>query len=154
MAFNSPQRNPKDIDKALLGYTFRMRTTKNKTASPQRRANVPVRVDEYFGVDLSVELAELGKTYDVFLNKDGQHLSGGHWHYQGDPVFYTNANGKRVTVASQDSMIDALDQDPALRATIEHEVKEAMMSEAREGRVALTELDNVALFDDMQEEAD
>ncbi len=147
-AFNAPQRIPKDIDKPVEAMVFRMRTAKNKTCSPQRRCEVQVRIDDFFGVDIVPEIASLTRAYDIVTNRDGQSHKGGHIFYQGEPVQYVK-NGKTVTVGSEDALMDALYQSPTLRAELEGEVRLAILKEnARDGK-RLVHIDQAHMPDDL-----
>jgi RecA/RadA recombinase len=143
--FNMPLRNPKDTDKPQVGLTFRARTTKNKTAPAFRRAYVYVRTDDFFGIDVSAELAGMTdkaqgvetpgllKDMELLLNKNGDKYAAGGMYYRdavGDlmPVEYKVSGGMQQA-NSKASLYLALQQAPVLRAYLIGEVQAAIAAE-------------------------
>jgi protein RecA len=143
--FIPPHRIPKDINKDLTGYLFRMRAVKNKTSVPFRRASTFVRVDDYFGVDVASELAGcteaihgedtpgLLKDLGLLFNKEGEPYRGGAMYIldnEGDPddLEYRIPNGTKPA-NSKATLAEALRKDPALRAYLISQVHDAIKRE-------------------------
>jgi RecA/RadA recombinase len=148
VAFNAPHRVPKNIDKPVEAMVFRLRASKNKTATPNLRSEVMVRMDDYFGPDIVPEIATLTRAYAIVTNKDGQPHKGGHIYYQGEPLEYAKS-GKMARVGSEDALMDALYQDPDLRSELERECRLAIEAEFARG-AARRDIDQEPQEDDLE----
>ncbi len=150
VAFNVPHRIPKNIDKPVEAMVFRMRASKNKTATPNLKADVMVRMDDYFGPDIVPEIVKLTRAYNIVTNKDGQPHKGGHIYWDGDPIEYVK-NGKSVRVGSEEAFAEALYQNPIMRATLEEECRLAIEAEFARG-AARRDIDLETQEDDLPAE--
>jgi hypothetical protein len=137
--------------------TIRPTTKKNKTAPPRRDADIKFWMGlngTFFGVDVSDELAELGKTYSLFLNKKGEVHAAGHYYYGLDedgapiPILY-----KDQPVGSKEVLVKALDADADLREKVERDLLDAMYS-SYAGKTANDDIEDVFDSAELEEESE
>jgi protein RecA len=143
--FNPPLRDPNDIYKDLMGMLYPPKTTKKKTAIPFRRAFVSVRMDDYFGVDITPELGGMWKEkhgedtpgllkdLGLLFNKDGLEYKAGGMYYRDETgelvaLEYRTPNGAKPT-NSKSTLNMTLYQNPKLRAYFVREVRKAIAAE-------------------------
>jgi len=128
--YGAPHRTPADMEKEPTSMTFRMKGFKNKFCATGRKADVTIRFDENYGVDVSAEVAALAKFYRIVQNAKGEAWEGGYVFYQGEKLMLDTTSGPKP-IGSEANLVKRLDDDPDLRATLEMEVRLAIANEGR-----------------------
>ena len=119
----------------IIARTFHLRTTKNKVSQPEREAEVRVFVDYMSGIDINLELAQVGKDLGVFTDAEGNRITGNKkWYWNGTPIGVGEAK-----------VVEALDDSPEMATLVERDVRAAIAQVNGGGTVPPLDEDTEAL---------